>query len=219
MKVRAIITGATGMVGEGVMHECLQSADVEQVLVINRKTCGVQHPKLKEILHTDFSDFSSIENQLAGYNAAFLCMGITSVGASEELYTKITYSYTLALAKTLVKLNSETVICYVSGKGTKQAPSKNMWIRVKGKTERDLQSLSKHAYMFRPGYIRPTKGMKNTYTMYKVLDWFMYPLTKLLAPGAACTLTAIGRAMIACAGKGYEKNILEVKDIERAAEL
>src|SRR4051812_34807633 len=108
-KVRAIITGATGMVGEGVMHECLQSPEVEQVLVINRKTCGVQHPKLKEILHADFSDFSAIENQLTGYNAAFLCMGITSIKATEEFYTKITYGYTLALAKTLIKLNPETV--------------------------------------------------------------------------------------------------------------
>jgi hypothetical protein len=220
MKIKAIITGATGMVGEGVMHECLQSPDVEQVLVISRKSCGMQHPKLKEILYADFSDFSAIENQLTGYNALFLCMGITSLGASEAVYTKVTYNYTLALANTLVKLNPETVICYVSGKGTKQDESvKNMWIRVKGKTERDLQKLSKHAYMFRPGYIRPIKGMKNTYTMYKVLDWLMYPLTKLLAPNAACTLTAIGRAMITCAGKGYEKNILEVKDIEKAARI
>lgn len=217
MKVKAIITGATGMVGEGVMHVCLQSPDVEQVLVINRKTVGIQHPKLKEILHSDFSDFSSIESQLQGYNAAFLCMGITSLGASEELYTKITHDYTLALAKSLVKVNPETVICYVSGKGTKQEPSKNMWIRVKGRTEKALQDLSKHAYMFRPGYIKPMKGMKNTYTMYKALDWFMFPLTKLLAPGAACTLEEIGKAMINCAAKGYEKKNLEVKDIEAAA--
>jgi nucleoside-diphosphate-sugar epimerase len=166
MKVRAIITGATGMVGEGVLHECLQSPEVEQVLVINRKSCGMQHPKLKEILHADFSDFSAIENQCSGYNALFLCMGITSIKATKEFYTKITYSYTLALAKTMVKLNPETVICYISGKGTKQDEGvKNMWIRVKGKTERDLQALSKKAYMFRPGYIRPIKGMKNTYTM------------------------------------------------------
>lgn len=215
--VKAIITGATGMVGEGVMHECLQSDKVEQVLVINRRPCGVQHPKLKEIIHADFSDFSNIENQLAGYNAAFLCMGITSIGASEELYTKITYSYTLALAKTLVKLNPETTLCYVSGAGTKQGGAKNMWIRVKGRTEKDLQALSKKTYMFRPGYIRPIKGMQNTYRMYKILDPFMFPLLKLLAPKSACTLKEIGQAMICCAAKGYEKNILEVRDIEKAA--
>src|ERR1700752_5252890 len=156
MKVRAVITGATGMVGEGVLHECLLSNDVEQVLVINRRPCGMQHAKLKEIIHTDFSDFTAIENQLAGYNAAFLCMGITSVGANEETYTKVTYTYTLALANTLVKLNPDMVICYVSGAGTKQDENaKNMWIRVKGRTERDLQKLPcKAAYMFRPGYIQ-----------------------------------------------------------------
>ncbi|MGZ3862729.1 MAG: NAD-dependent epimerase/dehydratase family protein [Bacteroidia bacterium] len=219
MKVRVIITGATGMVGEGVMHECLQNPEVEQVLVINRKTVGITHPKLKEVLHPDFSDFTSVEDQLRGYNAAFLCMGITSIGASEELYTKITHDYTLALTKTLVKLNPETVICYVSGKGTKQEPSKNMWIRVKGRTEKDLLEGGKHAYMFRPGYIKPMKGMKNTYKMYKALDWFMFPLMKVLAPGAACTLQEIGKAMITCASKGYESKILEVKDIEKAAKI
>jgi hypothetical protein len=221
MKVKAVITGATGMVGEGVMYECLLSNEVEQVLVINRKPSGAQHPKLKEIIHTDFSDFSSIEDELREYNAAFLCMGITSVGAKEDVYTKITYKFTLALAGTMTKLNPETVICYVSGAGTKQEESvKNMWIRVKGKTERDLQKLKcKAAYMFRPGYIRPIKGMKNTYTMYKILDPFMFPLLKLLAPKTACTLKEIGLAMIICASKGYEKNILEVRDIEKAAKL
>ena len=207
------------MVGEGVLHECLLSNEVEQVLVINRRPCGVQHPKLKEIIHKDFENLSSVEKDLTGYNAAFLCMGITSVGASEEVYTKVTYTYTLAIASSLVKLNPETVICYVSGAGTKQEEgSKNMWIRVKGKTERDLQKLKcKTAYMFRPGYIRPIKGMKNTYTMYRALDWLMFPLIKLLVPKVACTLSEIGRAMITCASKGYESSILEVRDIEKAA--
>ena len=206
------------MVGEGVMHECLLSNEVEQVLVINRRPCAVTHPKLKEIIHADFSNFSALEKELANYNAAFLCMGITSIGASEEAYTKVTYDYTMALAKTMVKSNPEAIICYVSGKGTRQEEGvKNMWIRVKGKTERGLQKISKHSYMFRPGYIKPIKGMKNTYKMYKALDWFMFPLTKLLAPGAACTLKEIGLAMITCASKGYEKTILEVRDIEKAA--
>jgi hypothetical protein len=220
MKIRVVITGATGMVGEGVMHECLLSNDVEQVLVINRRPCGVQHPKLKELIHKDFSDFTSIENKLAGYNALFLCMGITSVGASEELYTKITYDYTMALAKTMVQLNPDVVICYVSGAGTKQDEGvKNMWIRVKGKTERDLQKLScRGAYMFRPGYIQPTKGLKNTYTMYKIIGP-LYPLWKLLLGKHACTLKEIGLAMITCAVKGFENNILEVPDIEQAAKM
>ena len=218
MKVRAIITGATGMVGEGVMHECLLSDDVEQVLVINRRPCGVKHPKLKEVIHGDFADYTSIENELKNYNAAFLCMGITSLGASEEVYTKITYQYTLALAKTLATLNSETVICYVSGAGTKQDENiKNMWMRVKGKTEKDLQQLPcKAAYMFRPGYIQPTKGLKNTYTFYKVIAP-LYPLWKLLLRKHACTLQEIGKAMIHSVTKGYDKTILEVPDIEKLA--
>ncbi len=219
MKLKAIITGVTGMVGEGVLHECLLSSEVEKVLVINRRPCGVSHPKLKEIIHADFSDFNAIENELVGYNTAFLCMGITSIRASEEAYRKVTYTYTLALASTLAstlaKLNPQIVICYVSGAGTKQDENvKSMWMRVKGKTERDWQELNcKATYMFRPAYIRPTKGLKNTYTMYKILDPVMYPFMKLVASKFACTLKEIGLAMIHCASKGYEKNILEVKDI------
>ncbi len=218
MKVRTIITGATGMVGEGVLHECFLSDYVEQILVINRRACNVQHPKLKELIHEDFSDFTFIESELKGYNAAFLCMGITSLGASEEVYTKITYQYTLALAKTLAMLNPETVICYVSGAGTKQDENiKNMWMRVKGKTEKDLQQLPcKAAYMFRPGYIQPTKGLKNTYTMYKVIAP-LYPLWKLLLRKHACTLKEIGQAMIHTVTKGYNKTILEAPDIEKLA--
>jgi nucleoside-diphosphate-sugar epimerase len=218
MNAKVIITGATGMVGEGVLHECLLSKDVENILVINRRPCGIQHPKLKELIHEDFSDFTSIEKELVGYNAAFLCMGITSVGASEEVYTKITYQYTLALAKTLATLNKEMVICYVSGAGTKQDEDiKNMWMRVKGKTEKALQQLPcKAAYMFRPGYIQPTKGLKNTYTMYKVIAP-LYPLWKLLLPKHACTLRQIGQAMIHTVTKGYDKTILEVPDIEKLA--
>jgi len=218
MKVRTIITGATGMVGEGVLHECLLSDYVEQILVINRRACNVQHPKLKELIHEDFSDFTFIESELKGYNAAFLCMGITSLGASEEVYTKITYQYTLALAKTLAMLNPETVICYVSGAGTKQDENiKNMWMSVKVKTEKDLQQLPcKAAYMFRPGYIQPTKGLKNTYTMYKVIAP-LYPLWKLLLRKHACTLKEIGQAMIHTVTKGYNKTILEAPDIEKLA--
>lgn len=207
------------MVGEGVMHECLMSDKVEQVLVINRKPCGVTHPKVKELIHKDFSEFSSVENELKGYNAAFLCMGITSIGASEEQYTKVTYDYTMALARTLIKLNADTTVCYISGAGTKQEGAKNMWIRVKGKTERELLLLCKNGYMFRPGYIRPIAGMKNTYRVYKALDWMMFPLLKLMAPKSACTLSEIGRAMIHCAAKGYNKQVLEVKDIEKAAKV
>lgn len=204
------------MVGEGVLHECLSSPLVEAVLVMNRRSCGVAHPKLKEILHADFSDFTAIENSLEGYSAAFLCMGITSLRATEDVYTRITFDYTLTLARTLVKKNPGITLCYVSGAGTRQdGKARLMWMRVKGRTERELQMLPcKAAYMFRPGYIRPTKGLSRTYRMYKLLDWMMFPLLKLIAPKAACTLKEIGQAMINCAAKGYSNNILEVTDIE-----
>lgn len=207
------------MVGEGVLHECLESPLVEAVLVINRRTCGVTHPKLKEMLHADFSDFTAIENSLEGYNAAFLCMGITSLRATEDLYTRITFDYTLALARTLVKKNPGITLCYISGAGTRQdGKARLMWMRVKGRTERELQKLPcKAAYMFRPGYIRPTKGLSRTYRMYKAIDWLMFPLLKLIAPKVACTLKDIGQAMINCAARGYPKTILEVKDIEICA--
>ena len=150
MKIKAIITGATGMVGEGVLHECLLHPDVESVLVINRKPCGVKHEKLKEIIHKDFLDLSAIEEQLAGYNACYFCAGVSSVGKKEDEYTRITYDLTLNFANTLVKLNPDMTFCYVSGVGTDSTEKgRSMWARVKGKTENDLLKLPfKAAYMF-----------------------------------------------------------------------
>src|SRR3990172_100580 len=169
MKIKAIITGTTGMVGEGVLHECLNHPDVESVLVINRRTCNVSHTKLKEILHNNFYDFTSIEDRLTGYNACFFCLGTTSVGKNEEEYTRITYELTKALADNLIKLNPDMVFCYVSGTGTDSTEKgKVMWARVKGKTENYLINLFAKAYMFRPGIILPIKGLKNTLTLYKV---------------------------------------------------
>ncbi|MFI5237978.1 MAG: NAD-dependent epimerase/dehydratase family protein, partial [Ignavibacteriales bacterium] len=183
MKIRAIITGVTGMVGEGVLHECLLHPDIESVLVINRKPCGVKHNKLKEIIHKDFFDLSSIKNQLAGHNACYFCAGVSSVGKKEDEYKRITYDLTLNFANTLVKLNPEMTFCYVSGVGTDSTEKgRSMWARVKGKTENDLMKLPfKAAYMFRPGYIQPTKGLKNSYKIYKVFTPF-YPILKTLFP-------------------------------------
>ncbi len=183
MKIKAIITGATGMVGEGVLHECLKHADVESVLVINRKPCGVEHPKLKEIIHKDLFDLSSIEDQLSGYNACYFCAGVSSVGKKENEYKRITYDLTISFANTLVKLNPDMTFCYISGVGTDSTEKgKSMWARVKGKTENDLLELPfKGVYMFRPGYIQPTKGLRNTYKIYKVVAPF-YPLWKLIFP-------------------------------------
>jgi len=214
MSIRAIITGTTGMVGEGVLHECLLHPDVEQVLVINRKPCGISHPKLKEIIHNDFFDMSSIQSQLVNYNACYFCLGITSLRATEEQYTKVTYTLTLYIAELLAKQNPDMVFCYVSGAGTDGTETKkNMWMRVKGKTENDLMRLHfKKAYMFRPGFMRPTKGLKNTLKLYKPLDW-LFPLLRMLFPKFVCTLKEVGVAMINAATKGYPKSVLEVKDI------
>ncbi|MFC2085255.1 NAD-dependent epimerase/dehydratase family protein [Bacteroidota bacterium] len=218
MKIKAIITGATGMIGEGVLHECLKHSDVESVLVINRKPCGVKHPKLKEVIHKDFLDYSPIECHLSGYNACYFCMGVSSVGKKENEYSLITYDLTMNAAKTLVRLNPDMIFNYVSGVGTDSTEKgKSMWARIKGKTENDLMKLPfKSAYMFRPGYIQPTKGLKNAYKIYKVLAP-LYPLWKILLPKYVSTLEEIGRAMINVVKFGYDKQIIECRDIVNLA--
>jgi uncharacterized protein YbjT (DUF2867 family) len=213
-KMRAIVTGATGMVGEGVLHECLQSPEVEAVLIINRRPSGITHPKLKEIIHQDFFDLSSIQAQLKGYNACFFCLGVSSVGMKEPEYTKMTYTLTMHVAETLSKLNPEMTFCYVSGASTDSTEKgRSMWARVKGKTENDLMKLPfKAVYNFRPGYMHPTPGLKNTLVYYKYLGW-LYPIVRTLFPSTASTLAELGLAMINVAAQGAEKQILEVKDI------
>jgi len=214
MKMRVIITGSTGMVGEGVLHECLNHAEVESVLVINRRPCQVQHPKLKEILHSDFYDLTAISSQLSGYHACFFCMGVSSVGMKEENYNHLTYDLTLNFCKAVVDANPGITLTYVSGVGTDSSEKgRVMWARVKGKTENHLMQLPvKAAFAFRPGFIQPTAGMKNTYRMYKVLSP-LFPVLKALFPKYVCTLKEIGLAMIHCVSQGYPQKVLEVKDI------
>jgi len=226
MKIKAIIIGATGMVGEGVLHTCLNHPDVESVLIINRRSYGTlrqaQGTELKEIIHSDFFDLSPIEDQLSGYNACFFCAGVTSVGKKEDQYRHLTYDMTMNFAETLVKINGEKskeiTFCYVSGTGTDSTgKGKTMWARVKGKTENDLMKLPfKNAYMFRPGYIQPIKELKNTYTVYKFLAPF-YPVFKTLFPKYTVTLKELGQAMINVALYSPEKRILECADIRDAA--
>ena len=214
MKIKAILTGATGMVGEGVLHECLQHENVEQVLVVGRRPCGITHPKLKEIIHPDFYYLAVIENQLAGYNACFFCLGVSSVGMKETEFYKLTYLLTMNFATTLVNRNPGMVFCYISGAGTDSSEKgRMMWARVKGKTENALMKLPfKKVYNFRPGIIQPTKGLKNTLSFYKYLGWLL-PIIRLVAPNYISSLKQLGLAMINAATKGYEKQILEVKDI------
>ncbi|GGC12738.1 epimerase [Dyadobacter sediminis] len=213
MKIKAIITGATGMVGEGVLLECLNHPDVEKVLVINRKPGGISHPKLKEIIHSDFFNLAPVETQLAGYNACFFCLGISSVGISKEEYKRITYDLTLNVGQVLARLNPEMTFCYVTGAGTDSSEQgKIAWARVKGATENALIQFFENAYMFRPGFMKAMPGQKNIKSYYKLIFWF-YPVGRALFPSGFCTLQEVGKAMIKAAGKGYSKKVLEVKDI------
>ncbi|RCH56235.1 epimerase [Mucilaginibacter hurinus] len=219
MKIKAIVTGATGMVGEGVVHECLQHSQVEQVLIINRRPSGISHPKLKEIIHADLEDISGIADEVTGYNACYFCAGVTSVGKSEADYTKLTYNLTLGFAKTLADVNPDMTFCYVSGGGTDGTEKgKLMWARVKGKTENDLVKLPfKATYNFRPGFMKPTPGLKNTLPLYKYVGWLLVPVFKLFVPNIVSTLAQVGQAMINVTQHGYHKTVLEVKDIKRIA--
>ncbi len=163
MKIRTVVLGASGMVGEGVLIEALKHDDVESVLVVGRKPCGIVHSKLKELIHQDFFDFASIEGQLTGYHACFFCLGVSSVGMNEQDYTRTTYDLTMHVATTLSRLNPEMTFCYVSGAGTDSSEhGRLMWARVKGRTENHLARLPfKAVYLFRPGLLKPNSGQKN----------------------------------------------------------
>jgi len=213
-KIKSIITGVTGMVGEGVLHECLLHPQVESILVINRKPCGVSHPKLKEIIHADFFDLSPIESQLSGYNACFFCAGVSFVGMKEPEYTRITYDLTMNFAQTLCKLNPDMTFCYVSGAGTDSTEKgRLMWARVKGRMENDLMKLPfKVSYAFRPAIMQPTKELKNALPAYKYLSW-LFPIFRPIFPNYFGTLKDVGLAMINCVIYGYDKKVLEAKDI------
>ena len=220
-KLKVIITGATGMIGEGVLHECLQHPGVEKVLVITRNPTGYSHPKLSEIIQSDISDISSLGDRLAGYNACYFCLGVTAVGKSEAEYTKLTYTLTLNFATTLAKLNPEMTFCYISGSGTDSTEKgRTMWARVKGKTENDLMKLPfKHVFNFRPAGIvpfLPLKPSQTYYKTYKYMSWLL-SLMKVIAPNYVIDLKDIAAAMINVSSNGYPANILEVKDIKLLA--
>ncbi|WP_135557458.1 NAD-dependent epimerase/dehydratase family protein [Paenibacillus cymbidii] len=215
-----LITGTTGMVGEGVLHECLLHPEIGQVIVVNRKPCGVTHPKLTEIIHADFFDITPLHERLTGVNACFFCLGVTSVGLNEAQYTRLTYELTLHVAGKLAEWNPSLVLCYVSGTGTDSTENgRSMWARVKGRTENALLRLPLHkAHMFRPGYIHPTKGLRNTHRYYRALTWLYPPLNKLF-PRYFVTLREVGLAMIQTAIGNVDATILESPDIRRTAQL
>lgn len=212
--IKAIITGTTGMVGEGVLRQCLLHPKVTEVLVINRRPCGVTHPKLKEIIHQDFFDLSAIENQLAGYNACYFCLGVSSIGMKEEAYYKMTYTLTLHMATMLSRHNPDMTFCYVSGSGTDSTEKgRSMWARVKGKTENDLFALPfRQVFAFRPGYLHADKDARYTQKLYKYIGW-LYPVLRFVSANLASSLQELGLAMIHVTLYGSDKKILEVKDI------
>ena len=213
MAIKAIITGATGMVGEGVLLECLDNPAVAEVLVINRKPLGRAHPKLREIIHADFFDIAPLAPGLAGYDACFFCLGVSSVGMDAGQYQRVTQDLTLAVAQVLAQANPALTFCYVTGKGTDSTGQGRLaWARVKGATENALLRLFASAYMFRPGMMKAMPGQRNLPALYRWLFW-IYPIGRALAPSSFCTLQEVARAMINAATKGYEKRVLEVADI------
>jgi uncharacterized protein YbjT (DUF2867 family) len=218
--MKVILFGATGMVGQGVLRECLLDDGVESVLAVGRSATGQRQAKLREVLHDNFMDYSAIESQLTGYDACFFCLGVSSVGMSEERYRHLTYDITLAAATTLARLNPQMVFVYVSGQGTDSSEQgRLMWARVKGKTENDLLRLPfKAACMFRPAAIQPLHGIRSKTAWVQAIYVLTAPLLSLLyrvAPKYTTTTEQIGRAMIRVAKDGPPRPVLENEDINR----
>jgi len=218
--MKVILFGATGMVGQGVLRECLLDPGVTDVLSVGRTPVGQSNPKLREIMHKDFLDFTPIENELTGYDACFFCLGITSIGMDETRYTLVTHDFTLAAATTLARLNPQMTFVYVTGRSTDSTEKGPlMWARVKGRTENDLLKLPfKAAFMFRPGLIQPLHGVRSKTGWIDAIYTAISPLMSLtahLAPNSVTTTEQVGRAMIGVARRGYPKPILEVEDINR----
>jgi uncharacterized protein YbjT (DUF2867 family) len=211
--MKVILFGATGMVGQGVLRECLLDPGIDAVLAVGRSPLREQQPKLREIVQSDFTDYSAIESQLTGYDACFFCLGVSSIGMAEERYRHLTYDITLAAAKTLARLNPQMVFVYVTGRGTDSTERGSlMWARVKGKTENDLLKLPfKAAYMFRPAGIQPLHGIRSKTAWVQAIYVGAAPLLSLLnrmAPKYMTTTEQVGRAMIKVAREGYPKAVL-----------
>ena len=216
--MNVILFGATGMVGQGVLRECLLDPDIQQVLALGRSATGQQHTKLRELTVPDLMDLTTVEHQLTGYDACFFCTGVSSAGMTEETYTHLTYDLTLSVAQTLARLNPTMTFLYVSGAGTDSSEKgRSMWARVKGRTENALLLLPfRSAYMFRPGFIQPLHGVRSKTRLYQFLYDVLAPIQPLLKgrlPKYITTTEQMGRAMITVAKNGYPKPILESLDI------
>ncbi|MCF3110418.1 NAD-dependent epimerase/dehydratase family protein [Niabella sp. CC-SYL272] len=220
MKLNVIITGATGMVGEGVLQECIVNPAVKKILLINRKPSGYTHLKIEEILHNNFNDISSVADRFKDYDACYFCLGVSSVGMKEPDYYAVTYTLTLNFAKVLAEQNPQMTFCYVSGAGTDSTEQgRLMWARVKGKTENDLLKLPfKAVYNFRPAVMQPTKGARNVKSIYKVI-LLLFPLFRAFNRTYFLTLEEVGKAMINIVINGNPTSTVEVKDIARLSKL
>ncbi len=229
--MKVVVFGATGMIGQGVLRECLLDPRVSEVLTVGRKATGQRHERLREVVPADLYDLSTVEDtakdaedtpadQLTGVRACFFCLGVSSAGMSEADYRRVTYDLTISAATTLARLNPGMTFIYVSGAGT-NADGRSMWSRVKGKTENDLLAMDLDAYMFRPGFIQPVHGEKSRTRLYSalyVVGKRIFPLLKRLAPNAVTDTESIARAMInLAAGARTEKRILAPQDINTAA--
>ena len=212
--MNVLLFGATGMVGDGVLHECLGDSRVDSVLAITRSPLGVRHPKLRELRRKDFLDYRDVARELETVDACFFCLGVSSVGMKEPEYYKLTYELTMNFAKLVSRHNPGMTFCYVSGASTDSTEKgRMMWARVKGKTENDLMKLPfKKAVAFRPGFMKPSEGQKNVLKAYKYVGW-MFPLLRPFSPSTFLTLSEVGTAMINAAIGGSDKQVLETKDI------
>ncbi|MDR3684556.1 MAG: epimerase [Geothrix sp.] len=218
--MKILLFGATGMIGQGVLRECLLDPRVTEVLTVGRSLSGQTHPKLREILHQDFFDFSTIEGDLSGLDACFFCLGVSSAGLTEEAYRRVTHDLTLAAAQTLSRLNPGMTFSYVSGAGTDSTErGRVMWARVKGQTENALLRLPfKAVYLFRPGLIQPLHGITSSTRLYRILYRALGPVLPLLKaawPNSLTTTEQLGKAMIHAALRGAPRPVLETRDINQ----
>jgi uncharacterized protein YbjT (DUF2867 family) len=220
--VKVLIFGATGMVGQGVLRECLRDPEVELTMTVGRRVTGVHHPRIREVVHTNLADYSGLEGELGGFDACFFCLGMSSAGMTEADYARVTYDLALAAGEALSRAHPGMTFIYVSGVGTDSTEQgRAMWARVKGRTENALLRLPLKAYMLRPGLIQPLDGIQSRTPAYRVIYSLGRPLIGLLRwalPNQVITTRELGQAMLEVARHGYPKRILETQDLRVVAQ-